>query len=178
MKTLLKILGATLAVVGIFIIHLAAINLLPYPFSHLNVVFLLFTWLIIFSGQTKILYLGLPLAFLLELYSPAPFGVITLSFLISLSLVSWFLFNLLTNRSLYIVFLAGFSGLLLYRFLFILILFILNLFKGGAPLLLPEVLLNIFLEIILTSLALVVFYFLTSLFIRRLNPAYVRLGQR
>lgn len=178
MKSLAKILGLILGVVVIFIIHLVVINLFPYPFNHVNTVFLCLLWLVIFSGQTKILWLALPLAFLLELFSPVPFGVITLALIISLSVISWFLFNIFTNRSPYIVFLSAFLGLLLYRLLFALILYLLNLFKGGYPLLLPEILFNIFLEIILTSGVLTFGYWLTTLFIRRLNPAYIRLGKR
>lgn len=162
----------------IFIVHLLVINLFPYPFNHINTVFLCLFWLVIFSGQSKILWLALPLAFLLELFSPVPFGVITAALILSLAIIGWFLFNIFTNRSLYIVFLSAFLGLLLYRLLFVLILYILNLFKGGYQLLLPEILLNIFLEIILTAGVLTFFYFLTTLFIRRLNPAYIRLGKK
>lgn len=86
---------------------------------------------------------GVASGFLLELFSPVPFGVITSALILSLAIIGWFLFNILPTAR-FTLFFIRFLGLLLYRVLFVLILYILNLFKGGYNLLLPEILFNIF----------------------------------
>ena len=173
MRGILKILKYLLAVAAIFIAHVLILNILPFPFNHINVVLIVFLWLIIYSGSARVLWLALPLAFLLELFVSFPFGLTSSALIITLMIMYWILRNIFTNRSLFIVFFAGFLGIAIFRFSFLMILLLINLFNPGFTLSWPEVLTNIFYEVILTAALFFLIYLLTALFFRRLNPKYI-----
>lgn len=158
---------------AIFIAHVLILNILPFPFNHLNIILIIFLWLIIYSGSERILWLALPLAFLLELFVSSPFGLTSVALIFTLMVMHWILRNIFTNRSLYIVFFAGFLGIAIFRFSFLTILLLINLFNSDFTLSWPEVLTNIFYEIVLTTALFFLIYLLTILFFKRLNPKYI-----
>lgn len=173
MKIVSQFFYSILIVLLVFFINLIFLNLLPHPFNQINLIFVFLIWLIIYKSNIQPLWLGVALAVLAELYSLATFGVLLAAIILSLLLVSWFLLNIFTNRSIYIVLVSGFLGLTSFRIFYWLFFSLTNLFKS-APLHLPSSFLNESLwSITLSSIALAVFYSVTSLFITRLKPEYL-----
>lgn len=167
-----KILVAVAFSALIFFLQFVSKEFLPYPFDQINVIFVAMVWLIILSSRLEIIWLGAPLAFLLEIFSSAPFGLNSFVLLLSFLLVYWLLANFLTNRSFLIVLLLGLIGMTFYRLVFIAVEQLFGLTSGtnwtwsGA--------LSLYaLEVVLTAVALTLFYLLTSLFVKKLNPSYV-----
>lgn len=157
------------------IIHLGMVNVLPYPFNHINLIMSLFFLLIIFTSKKEIFWLAFFSSFFLELYSGLSFGIIIISSLIALIIFYWFLFNIFTHRSFYMIFLASALGMVIYRFVFIGFLFLYNVFfeqSGDVNTFL--VLKDIFLEVIFTSIFILIFYVLLTFLIKKLRPDYVK----
>ncbi len=157
----------------IFVTHVLILSILPWPFNHINIILILFLWFIIYNGHERILWLVLPLAFLLELFVSFPFGLTSAALLFTVLIMHWLLINFFTNRSLYIVFLAGFLGITIFRFSFIALLLMANLFNTDFAISWPEIFTNIFYEITLTTGLFFFFYLFTRLFFKRLNPKYI-----
>ena len=128
----------------IFVTHVLILSILPWPFNHINIILILFLWFIIYNGHERILWLVLPLAFLLELFVSFPFGLTSAALLFTVLIMHWLLINFFTNRSLYIVFLAGFLGITIFRFSFIALLLMANLFNTDFAISWPEIFTNIF----------------------------------
>lgn len=162
-----------LLAVFIFVAHVLILNIFPWPFNHINIILVLFLWFIIYNGHERILWLILPLAFLLELFVSFPFGLTSMSLLATLLIMHWLLINFFTNRSLYIVFLSGFLGITIFRFSFIALLLVANLFNKNFAISWPEIFTNIFYEIVLTTGVFFFFYLFTKLFFKRLNTKYI-----
>lgn len=162
-----------LLVISIFVAHVLILTILPFPFNHINIILILFLWFIIYNGNDRILWLVLPLAFLLELFVSFPFGLTSAALLLTLLVMHRLLVNFFTNRSLYIVFLAGFLGITIFRFSFIIFLLVINLFNSEFSVSWPEIFTNVFYEIILTTGVFFLFYLSTRIFFKRLNPKYI-----
>lgn len=175
MQSFLKFIAWTILLVLIFILHFVILSILPYPFNRLNIIFLALVWLIFFVGNPRVLLLVLPMAFFLELFSTAPFGLLSFALIVSLSALSWFLFNIFTNRSIFIVFLSGFLGIVVYRLLFFGTLFVVDFFIKKPFAVTTTMLPSLLYEASFTAVILTLFYLITSSFIKRLNPRYVKI---
>lgn len=157
----------------IFILHIGIANILPYPFNHINVVFLVLAWQIFFDNRPRAIWYLLPLAFLLELFTVAPFGINTASLFISLIFTKWLLDNIFTNRSVYIVFLASVISLTIYRVSFIFFNYLINWFVYHVKIEVFKFFLDVGVEIVLTSMLMTGFYFVNFFFIKKFNPKYL-----
>ena len=158
---------------SIFLIHLLLNGLLFYPINHINFIFLVMLWLIIFYGRTRIVWIFLPLAFLIEIFSSVPFGINSISLLVSFFILYWLMFNIFTNRSVLTIFLLAVIGMSLYRFLYLLILFILTFFDYDFYFSWEIIYTQIIAEIAITALIATLVYLIASLFIKRLDPKYL-----
>jgi len=178
MRYLLKILTYTAITFATIIIHLLVASLFYYPFNHIHVVYIALLWLLLYTGSSIALWVAVVLSFFLELFVTTPFGVNTISLVGSLMVVSWFLLNVLTNRSITTVLSASLMGLVLYRLFFLIILsVVINLARSqGWPG--KEMIINMIWEILLSAASLALIYFVSSRFIKRLNPAYVNVSAR
>jgi len=161
---------------AILITHVFVINFLPSPFNHINITFSLLLLFLTANSDRKIIWLGLIVSYLSELFSGAPFGIGMASTIISLLVINWFQLNILTNRSGYMVFLSLFFGVTLYRAIFILFLTVNNYFSHQEPLSYREIITIAGWEILLSSVVVFILYFLYSLFLKSLNPARKKSG--
>jgi len=168
-----KILKLLFTVVLIITLQIFVVNFLPYPFNYINIIFLSMLWLVIIASDTRVFWLGLLILYICDLFTSSPFGINSSAMLISLVIAGWFLLNIFTNRSLYMVFLSSATGLILYRILFFGFMGIYNflthqpLFPGA------EILSDVMWEVLLSSSVLLVFYFVSSKFIKKLDPNYI-----
>lgn len=177
LKWIWKIFKFIIPTVFVTALHLFFINFLPYPFNNINTIYFAVLWLIMISSGVNYFLLGLVALFVSELFSGLPFGITFASMLISLIVAHWFLLNIFTNRSLYMVFLSTFIGLIIYRAVFFVILALYNLFSRVALWPGKEALAEIGWEIALTPCALLIFYLLASKLTRRLDPNYIALSR-
>lgn len=171
MKFLIRALLLFVYLVLILTAHIFIINFLPYPFNHINIIFAIFLLAITVSVNNRTIWLVLITAYFSELLSSIPFGIGTASLLVSLLTINWFQFNILTNRSIYMVFLSAVLGITLYRLLFIGFLTVYNYFFSLPSLPYKEIVVDAGWEIILSSLALFVLYIIYNRIQRFFNPS-------
>lgn len=162
-------------IVFIFILHLSVTTLAPYPFKHINLLFLMMLWMVILRPGAKTFWVAFFLGFLLELYTSAPFGLNIVALLGSLAAINWFMNRLFTNHTVYIVFFSCLIGSALYRLIFIAGLATLDFSRGNLNFSWLEIFREVGMEVALTSLAAIIFYIVTSIFWRRLNPNYINM---
>ncbi len=165
-----RILRFVFIILAILTAHIFVINFLPSPFNHINIALSLLLLFLTADSDKKIIWLGLIISYLTELFSGAPFGIGIASTIISLLAINWFQLNILTNRSGYMVFLSLFFGVALYRALFIVFLSVNNYFSHREPLSYREIITVAGWEILLSSVVVFTIYFLYSLFLKKLNP--------
>jgi hypothetical protein len=171
MKLLVRTLLFCIYIVFILVAHIFIINFLPYPFNHINFIFTISLLLITVSSDTKMLWLILIVSYCSELFSSMPFGVSTASLLISLLIINWFQLNILTNRSVYMIFLSAILGITLYRIVFIVLLTTHNYFLNLGALPYAEIIVETGWEILLSSLVLFILYAVNAKFIKFLRPS-------
>ena len=172
-RQLFWFIGAIVALLLIFFLHIAVANFFLFPINYINVIFLSLVWLITYRGAAFSLWLALILSFLLEIFSAAHFGLNMIAMTISLYFVAYFLTNIFINHSWFIVFLSGFLGVLCYRFIFGMLLYLLKFFSRGSFTSIYKMSVNALLEAGLTAATLAILYFISSLVIKKLNPKYI-----
>jgi hypothetical protein len=173
MNSIFRWLWYLFGIIIIFVIHVLVLNILPSPFNHIHIILIAFLWLTIYSGSHHVLWLMLPLAFLLELFVAFPYGLTSLALFSTTVIMFWMLMNIFTNRSLYIVLLSGFLATALFRFFSIIFLLLVNMFNANFTISWSEVLSSIFYEIIFTTTVFFLFYLLTLFFFRKFNTKYI-----
>lgn len=166
MQILWKIIAFFFYIFLILVAHIFVVNFLPYPFNHINIIFSFPLLLLIISPSKKVLWIALIISYISELLSSIPFGVGTASLFISLLIINWFQLNILTNKSIYMIFLSAVLGIALYRVLFVFLLTMNNYFYNLNPLPYKEIILDARWEILLSSLLLFFLYILDAKFIR------------
>lgn len=180
MKRLLKIIFYIIFILAVFLAHLSLINCLPHPFHNINLPFLAILWFVILTAESRSLYLALPLAFVLELYASAPFGANSGALIFSLGIITWFLLNIFTNRSFYIVILSSFLGTLLYRLLHVAFTLFADFFVALNQTLFfswGDFMVETLWEMLFTSVLATIFYIITYLSFRGLNPKYIKIDK-
>lgn len=171
MQTLWKIIMFFLSIFLILASHIFVVNFLPFPFSNINIIFSLSLLILTISPSSKALWLALITSYISELFSSIPFGVGTAALFISLLIINWFQLNILTNRSVYMIFLSATLGIALYRSLFVLLLTVHNYFYNLPPLPYKEIVADAGWEVLLSSLLLFFLYLLDTKFLRRLRSS-------
>lgn len=140
----------------------------------INLIFAVLLFIIFFSRLAPALWSALFLGLLLELFTAAPFGVLTASWLISLFL-SNLLFNyFFTNRSLPAFLALGFCGALIFQAVF----FFLNLLVSFKLPLLFSLTLTDYASLSLRSLIfnelfLLAIFIIASLFSKKLKSVFL-----
>lgn len=175
MKLLLKIISFVGGSILLVLLHVILVDFFPYPLNYINVVFIGLLWWLIYnpSYETKIRIVLV--GWLIELYASTPFGILLISLVAALLIVDWLLRTILTHHSWYMVFLTGVAGLALYRVIYVLLLIVgASFFHVGA---IPNVkiLTVVIQEVLLSSFGIVLLYFVSQLFTRRMNPRYINL---
>ncbi len=179
MRYLLKIILSILITGLVFFAYYFIGNFFPWPFNHINIIFIVVILFTVISPQREIFWYYIPLAFLLESFTAKGFGLISLSLLGSLMIIDWFLKKIFTNRSFLIVYLSTAVVILLYRSIFILLL-LLTKFLDKAPVNyvgLLEIILNSLMEIFLTPIVTLFIYLIFRLLFKRLGSKYLNTSQ-
>ncbi len=174
MKFLWKIILFLIFTALLYLAQVSVWEMLPSPINKINIIFLFFVLMSAFLTVGKFLWLIVPLAFYLEIYSSAPFGVSSLSFYLGVLFLNFILINFLTNRSAFTVFLSCLLGLLAFRVVYVVMLFTTDFFShSGFPPNLLQVALSALLESVLSACLGVLFYLLVIFIIKKIRPGYL-----
>lgn len=158
MRSLASILLFILYMISILIGHIFVINFLPYPYNHLHVIFGILALSLSIGTNRKIILLALCTSYIAELFGSTPFGLNTLSLLLSLLMMHWLQFNIFSNRSFYMIFFSTLMGMSLYRGIFLASLTVNNYFLGLENLPYKEIIVDAGWEVLLTSIFTFVVY--------------------
>lgn len=127
----------------------------------------------IYKTDFKLYWLAILVSFVAELFSSFPFGFITVMLLFNLSVLSWLLNTVFTNRAWYIIFFTALLSGLFGKIFFLLLSGFINIFID-FPIHLNYAMSLIFIwEIIINAAMLAACYLAGTVFLRRLNPRYL-----
>lgn len=119
-----KFLKLFLLAVLVVLIQVSFFNSLPGLWGRINIALFLVIWFFIFNNFNKSLVFALMMGIVFDIFSFYPFGVYSISFLVTLTLANFIWSSFFTNRSIYsflsitVVF-SVFYNLFLYFLLFL-----------------------------------------------------------
>lgn len=152
--------------------HTAVTYIAPWPFYLLNIINISLFWLLIKGQRTKAFWLAAAFSYLTELFSAEKFGVHIAAVVLSVIIVAWLLQTVFTNLSWYTIFIIGIVGAFIYRFLFVLLVFVSQMFKN-VQITSAYFVSSVLVEIAMNAAGLLVIYFSSRLFNRRSGPKYI-----
>lgn len=174
MKFFGKIFFWLVLVVFIFCLQFFLITFFPYPFSQINLIFIFLLWLFLLKLRLEIIWLGGPLFFLHGLFLSTPFLLVSIAAFVSFIIVAWFLLNVFTHRSFYMVFLSGLFGVGLFRFLYFLFLNISNFLDKSQYIFTATFYFDYLWEVFLSAILLTILYTISIVFFPQVNPSYIK----
>ncbi len=153
-----------------FIAKIAA----PPPLNFINFIFILVLLLVTFYSRWRVLWPLALLAFCAELFNATAFGAVSAAVFLSCLSVHWLTVNVLTSRSVPIIFLSAATGALVYRLVFFTV-FLLSGVAAGNFYVPPgaEFLRQTLEEILFTAIAAALLYFFVVCGVRKLYPKFV-----
>lgn len=173
LKIFLQIFGKIFLLAIIFIAHIWVNNVLPYPFEHINLVFVFLFITLLMNKTEQALWYSLVLGLFLELFVASSFGVTMISLYFCLLTTSWLLTYFLTNRSFYIITLTSAISIFIYRVYFLGLNSLSNFFFKKTFLYTSRTLADYAYEMALTALVIMFSYLILSYWIKKLNPKYL-----
>lgn len=176
MRGVLHFFTTTLFLLAVFFTQVFCINVLPYPFNHIDVVFVALWWYICVPTDAhvwgKIVILGLTT----ELYSSSPFGITTCALFISLVIGRWLVLHIFTSHAWHVILFATFTTLVLYHGLFLVILIVHHSLYGIPWSLSGPFFASTAIGIALSTILMLIFYIAARLYNKRLRPNYTTLS--
>ena len=173
-KSILSFILETFLLATVFILHIWVNNVLPYPFDHINLIFVFLFIYLLMGKNVSALWYALIFGLFLELFVSSSFGITLAALFFCVLSISWLLTYFLTNRSFYIVTLAGATGLFIYRVYFLALNSLANFFFKKSFLYTSRTAADYAYETALTALLIMVVYLFLSRYVKKLNPKYVR----
>ena len=129
---MIKFLALFFVLLGLVIIQVSFLPVWPLPVKALNLVLTLLIFFTLILPYRQALGLAFSAGLMLELYSLSFFGLVTLSFLLTVELVYFLFKHFFTNRSLYAFVGLALAGSLSYNLIFYLGHFLFYFFGGPA----------------------------------------------
>lgn len=169
MNFIFKILKFFLLIVLLAIINIGFSYLIPYPFSKLNIVFAILVSLFFWNESGLVVWAAFFVSLIVELYTTTPFGVVLISNTLGILFAYWLYKWLFTNRSWYAMAALSLVSISLYRLLYISMLLFFSIFIDSLIIPWNLVLINSAWELLFTSTAIVLFYFMASFFFKKNN---------
>lgn len=158
----------------LILLHLTWRITFHQPIDLLNIVILIFLWLIILNPHRQFILAATYTLLVCELFYTSPFGLESFAQISALLFSNWLLLYVFTNRSLVIVFFVGFITMAMYRVTYIILIFFNSIIQNKTTEIYSVPVLTIFLkEALITTLTLTIVYLISSLFIKRLRPEYI-----
>lgn len=173
LRLFIKIFSKLFLLATIFIVHIWFNNVLPYPFDHINLIFIFLFLTLLLDKVEQALWYSLILGFFLELFVASSFGVTMISLFFCLLTTSWLLTYFLTNRSFYIVTLTSAVSIFVYRIYFLGLNSLSHFFFKKNFLYTSRTIADYAYEMALTALLIMFVYVILSYWIKKLNPKYL-----
>lgn len=107
----------SLALIILGIIQVSFLTTWPAPVSGLNLILILVIFLTAIISYPKGLWAALGSGLFLELYTSLPFGMTTLSLILTVIFINFLFNNFFTNRSFYSLIILGYLGSIFYHLL-------------------------------------------------------------
>ena len=170
----MKYVRMAFIVIILFVLNFVIVNLSFFPLNHLSLIPLLIFWSLILSGGWTRVVILVCFTFLLDLFNGMPFGINMMATLLSLQVMNWILTNVLTNRSVFIFLISSFLSVLIYRFIYFSTLFLINFFTSTIINIENDFFIVVLMEMIVTTGASVIFYFIFYRIIKSINPSYIK----
>lgn len=155
-------------------LHILIKTIFPFPLDHLNIIMLAVIWINVFNPEATLFEIMIIPLLLLELFASTPYGLNTSTLLVSCFLIRWFVLNIFTNYSLYMVVSVAFLNLLCYRIIWYSIATLLNIFSDTHIFITSEVLRQWFYEILMTGFLLILLYIIMSRVTPYFKPNYIK----
>ena len=160
-------------------LHWIIVDVFPYPYNNINLTILFSLILIIILGNSKVMWWFFVPFLLEELFTATPYGLNILAIFSALAFFNWCLQSVFVSRSLLIIWLMALATIVGYR----LILYLLLFFTGSVNLEFftfswQNIGLNLFWELVLTGIALVVSYLPMMIFVKKFRPEYVMVRRK
>ncbi|MDD2757872.1 MAG: hypothetical protein PHD72_00670 [Patescibacteria group bacterium] len=162
------------AVVAVFTLNIFAMNVLPFPFNRLNIIFTGVFLFLLFGKNNRAFWFIAPLALLAEFFSSMPFGANAAAIIAGMVVIEWTLLNLLTTRTLLTCGAAFLIGFVVYRLTFIAALIFFQLLGLSDKIALTKIFFaNIGTELAVNIIFVLLLYPIISFFVQRPNPRYL-----
>ena len=174
MSIFVKLVKYFLLALLTFFVQIFVVAFLPEPFEHINVIFLSTFLIMVIAGTAESIVWGGFLMFAYSLFSAGSLSVHVISFLAAIGCISWLFHTLFTNRSLYAVILIAALGIILYHGFSIGIATLHDFVQPNVLFPYSDRLHVAGWETVMTTAVVVLGYLLSMLFVRRLNPRYIR----
>lgn len=166
MKQYLKALCVVLLLIPIVGMHMALTYIAPFPLDKINIIFAFLILFILFNKSGAVVWISFLVHYLVELYATTTFGVIIFSGTMSILLVYWLSKNVFTNPRFVVAIGLSAMGLVLYRAVYALSLFLLYVLSRGrySTGLVPGVIVLYLWELFFTTILVSIGYFIISLY--------------
>ena len=123
MRLILAIIRFAFLVATLGIAHIAISSLFSFPYSTVNVLMACFCVHILLFESGRVVWLAFATHFIIELYGTLPFGITLFSATMALLIGFWLFQAFFTNRSWYTATALSVCMLLVYRALYVVLLF-------------------------------------------------------
>lgn len=168
----MKIIHFFILILLLILIQAIASNFLPIPFNLLNPLILIFVIEVYLNGQAKI-GVFLTFCFVLDLFSLNIFGVNLLAFFFTWLIMMWLMNNYLSNYHFYTVFLSSIIASSFFRFIYLIIILLVNFFVDNDVLINSQSFINLIWEGLITATASVIVYLIFFRLLKAINPSYI-----
>jgi len=172
-KIISSIIFLFLLTLFLFVVHIAISNMLPEPWNRLNVIFISAMCVLLFQKKDSFIWYIFILSLVAELFYSSPFGLNTATLFFAIIVMDWLLLNLLTNRFILTIFVAGLLGMLIYRTAYLLLFSALSKIVNLSFSINMPVIYDFLLEAIINALVLTIIFYISSLLLKKSNPKYL-----
>lgn len=175
MKRLIKFILSLISTFIVFFAHSFIFLTMPFPFSQINLVFIAVILMVVWYEAGWVVWYAFILFLLLDFYSALPFGITLFSGTMATLIIFYLYLNIFTNKSWYGVSALAFLGLMVFRLIYIILMFLDSLVFGKeSGTISPDFFSLISWEVFLTTITLGIIFILLTKFTKRLNSAMIK----
>lgn len=180
MRRILVSIFYLIGAVAVAFLEVALLNSPFFTFNHLNLTIVFFVVACLLNPNPHVLLPAILSGLILEQFTSLPFGLLTVSLMIPLVITLIIIKNVVTNRSVWSLFLVVSTSVLGFRIIlwFYRVFFLASLNGLNTVGTLFNLFNYIFYNVLITTIFSIVLFVLINRLSRRWNPKYVHSGQR
>ncbi|OGH60138.1 MAG: hypothetical protein A2725_00620 [Candidatus Magasanikbacteria bacterium RIFCSPHIGHO2_01_FULL_33_34] len=162
MQTILTITKTILSVILLLFFHFIIAFFLPNPVNTINIFFIYFVLFIIGWEKSIVIWIAFFIFYIFELYSVVPLGFIIVPGIISVMTIYLLYVNVFTNRSWFTSFIMVVIAISINRLLYLFLVYVLNYASGISSIVIKNFFIDLFWELVLTSVISSLLFYLLS----------------